>query len=761
MGEVYRAKDTRLGREVAVKVLPSSFSTDPDRLRRFEQEARAASSLNHPNILTVHDVGAQEGAPYVVSELLEGDTLRARLAGGPLPPRRALGYSLQIAQGLAAAHEKGIVHRDLKPENVFVTRDGRVKILDFGLAKLTRADEGSANRSNLPTESGGTDPGVVLGTLGYMSPEQVRGKPTDPRSDIFSFGAILYEMLSGRRAFHGDSAADTMSAILMKDPPELSATNREIPAGLDRIVRHCLEKDPEQRFHSAHDLAFDLEAASDISASSPVAATPRRLRLSRVGVVLVAAALLLASAAVVFWPRGKAIESLAVLPFVNANHDANVDYLSDGVTDGVINSLSQLPNLVVMSRDSVRGYRGRDISAQAAGRELKVQAVLKGSFDQRGNDLLVDAELVDVRNNGHLWGGQFHRRLAEMPAVQEEMARQISAKLRGGLSAQGNKPLTRRYTENPEAYQLYLRGRYLWEQRTEKTIQDGINYFDQAIALDPGYSLAYAGLADAYAVSTAYSFLPPADAVPKARAAAEKALEIEQDLAHPHATLGYVLGFHDWNWAAAEEEFKKALSIEPRYATAHLWYGLLLLSVKRTDEAIAEMSRGHEIDPFSGVILQNLSRSYLFSRQYDRAIEEGGKTPNVAFAHMRVAEAYAAKGMPGQAASEFQRAAELFGPLPSGLWATGQARAVEGRRAEALKAIEEMAALSTRRYVSPAYTAYVFMRLGEKDLTLEWLEKAMTDHSFELIFLPLHPVWDPLRTDPRFAAILRRLNLAP
>ncbi len=566
MGEVYRAKDPRLEREVAIKVLPSSFSQDPDRLRRFEQEAKAAGVLNHPNITAVYDVGSQDGAPYVVSELLEGETLRARLAGGAFTPRKALGHALQIAHGLAAAHEKGIVHRDLKPENIFVTRDGRVKILDFGLAKLTQPEDSTRPQTDLPTV--GSEPGVALGTLGYMSPEQVRGKPADPRSDIFSFGAILYEMLSGKRAFHGDSAADTMSAILKEDPPDLSATNRQIPPGLERIVRHCLEKNPEERFHSAHDLAFDLEALSDVSAPALAPGARPSARGLRIGAALVAALLVLAAASILLWPRGKAIESLAVLPFSNASADPNAEYLSDGITDALINSLSQLPNLTVMSRDSVSGYKKRDVGAQAAGHELKVQAVLKGKLLQRADGLVITAELVDVRKNSHLWGGQFNRKLSDIQAVQEEIAKQISSKIHGQLSGEEKKRLTKRYTENPEAYQLYLKGQFFWEKRTEEPLKKSIEYFNQAIEKDPGYALAYAGLADAYVVSSSYSFLAPRDAFPKARAAADKALEIEDDLARPHATLGFCLWSYDWNWKAAEDEFKKAISLDPRYAHA-------------------------------------------------------------------------------------------------------------------------------------------------------------------------------------------------
>src|SRR5438093_3912797 len=458
MGEVYRARDERLKRDVAIKVLPALFSADPDRLRRFEQEAQAAGSLNHPDILRIHDIGPPDGNLYLVSELLEGETLRDRLSSGGLSTRKALGYALQIAHGLAAAHEKGIVHRDLKPENLFVTEDGRVKILDFGLAKLTLPETGIAPATEALTETAGTEPGVVLGTVGYMSPEQVRGRRADARSDIFSFGAVLYEMLSGKRAFRGESPVETMSAILTKDPPDLSLTNRDISPGLERVVRHCLEKGPEQRFHSAHDLAFDPEALSDVSTPTPApsdrraAAKPRaRMLLWAAGVVALAAL-----AAAVLWmrPRAGTIDSLAVLPFVNAGGDPNAEDLSDGITESLIDRVWQIPGIGVVSRGSAFHYKGKDVSAKTVGRELGVAAVLTGRLVQRGDALSVRAELVNARDDTHLWGEQYNRRLSEILAVQEEIARDISGKIRQRLTGEEKKRLTKRYTENPDAYAL-------------------------------------------------------------------------------------------------------------------------------------------------------------------------------------------------------------------------------------------------------------------------------------------------------------------
>ncbi len=771
MGEVYRAKDPRLGREVAIKVLPASFSQDPDRLRRFEQEARATGLLNHPNILAIYDIGTHDGSPYVVSELLEGETLRSVVAGGRLSARKAIDYALQIAHGLAAAQEKGIVHRDLKPENLFVTKDGRLKILDFGLAKLTRPETGSAPMTEAPTETAGTEPGIVLGTVGYMSPEQVRGKPADARSDIFSFGAILYEMLSGKRAFHGDSAADTMSAILMKEPPELSQVSREIPSGLDRVVRHCLEKNPEQRFHSAHDLAFGLEALSDVSAPASAAQVLRpkpTWRVRPTWLIAGFAAVLVALVATSFLlrPRANAIDSLAVLPFTNASSDPNTEYLSDGITESLINSLSQLSSLTVMSRNSVFRYKGREIDAQAAGRELKVQAVLIGRVAQRFANVSISAELVDVRNNRQIWGDQFNRKLSDIQAVQEEIAREISGKLRQRLTGEEKKRLTKRYTENAEAYGLYLKGRYHWNKRTGEDLQKGIGYFQQAIEKDPTYALAYAGLADSYALLNEYAGLPSRETFPKAKAAALKALEIDDTLAQPHAALALVHLYFDWDFSSAEKEYRRAIELDPKYPTAHHWYSLYLSWLGRHEEAIAESERANELDPLSPIISIVRAVAFYYARQYDRAIEAARRTlelnkgfsPALLFLGLALEQ----KKMYPEAIAAFEEAVRLPGRSIEAVAPLGHAYAVSGRREEAMRLIEELKGRSERGY-EPLNIALVHAGLGQNDEAMRWLEKAYQARSAWLITLALKvgPRWDALRSDARFQDLLRRIGFPP
>ncbi len=769
MGEVYRAKDPRLGREVAIKVLPASFSQDPDRLRRFEQEARAASALNHPNILTIHDVGTHGGEPYVVSELLEGETLRERLGGSALSARKAVDYGIQTAEGLAAAHEKGIVHRDLKPENLFLTKDGRVKILDFGLAKLTRPEVPSGPQTEVPTATAGTEPGLVMGTVGYMSPEQVRGQAADHRSDIFAFGAILYEMLTGKRAFHRVSAADTMSAILKEDPPDLSQTNRDIPLGLERVVRHCLEKNPEQRFHSAHDLAFDLEALSDVSTPTPAAAGLRAMTRPRARILLWAAGLaaaLAALAAAVLWlrPGAGAIDSLAVLPFVNAGGDPNAEYLSDGITESLINSVSQIPGIKVVSRASAFHYKGKDVGARTVGRELGVRAVLTGRIVQRGDALSIRAELVDARDDTHLWGEQYNRRLSDILAVQEEIARDISGKLRQRLTGEEKKRLTKRYTENAEAYGLYLKGRYHWNKRTGEGIQKGIGYFQQAIEKDSTYALAYAGLADSYAILYAYAGLPSRETFPKAKAAALKALEIDNTLAQAHATLAFTHQLFDWDFSAAEKEYRRAIELDPKYPTAHQWYSDLLSELGQHERAIAEVERANELDPPSPIISVSRAGVFYNARQYDRAIEAARKTLELdkGFyrAHLHLGRTLEQKKMYPEAIAEFEEAVRLSGRPIEIVAALGHAYAVSGRREEAMRLIEELKGWSERGYDPLANIALVYAGLGQNDEAIEWLEKAYQARSAWLIFLALKvgPRWDALRSDARFQDLLRRIG---
>jgi serine/threonine-protein kinase len=762
MGEVYKARDKKLDRDVAVKVLPQSVATDPDTLARFEREAKAVAALSHPNILAIHDFGTHEGTVYAVTELLEGETLRGKLDAGPIAQKQAVDYALQVARGLSAAHGKGIVHRDLKPENLFVTRDGHLKILDFGLAKKVEA-VAPGKETSAPTGSGHTEPGTVMGTMGYMSPEQVKGFPVDHRSDIFSFGTILYELLSGKKAFKRDTNAETMATIMRDEPPELSESGRSISPALDHIVKHCLEKDRDHRFQSARDIAFALSETSGPAAVSGAQAARKRPRRGRLAIGLAVVAL----AAAALWLRpGKTIDSLAVLPFVNAGGDPNAEYLSDGITESLINSVSQIPGIKVVSRASAFHYKGKDVGARTVGRELGVAAVLTGRIVQRGDALSIRAELVDARDDTHLWGEEYNRRLSDILAVQEEIARDISGKLRQRLTGEEKKRLTRRYTGNAEAYGLYLKGRYHWNKRTGEDIQKGIGYFQQAIEKDPTYALAYAGLADSYAVLSEYTGLPSSETFPKAKAAASKALEIDDTLAQAHATLASTHQSFDWDFSSADKEYRRAIELDPKYPTAHHWYSLTLSVLGRHEQAIAEAERANELDPLSPIISSTRAFVFYDARQYDRAIEAARKTleldKGLGWTHVVLGLALEQKKMYPEAIAELGEAVRLSGRSIYAVAALGHAYAVSGRREEAMRLIEELKGWTERGYDPLANISLVYAGLGQNDEAMRELEKAYQARSAWLINLALKvdPRWDALRSDARFQDLLRRIGFS-
>jgi eukaryotic-like serine/threonine-protein kinase len=766
MGEVYRARDPRLGREVALKVLPATFSADADWLRRFEQEARAASALNHPNILTIHDIGTHGGSPYVVSELLEGETLRERLSGGALPARKAVDYAIQVAEGLAAAHEKGIVHRDLKPENLFVTRDGRVKILDFGLAKLTRSETPSGPQTEAPTAAPATEPGVVMGTVGYMSPEQVRGQATDHRSDLFAFGASLYEMLTGRRAFRGNSAVETMNAILKDEPPVISASRPGLSPALDRVVRRCLEKSPAERFQSASDLAFALK---DESVSGAVEVSPpvsgRRWRHTLWATACVAAVLL-----VFLYRKGRGpIDSLAVLPFANASADPETEYLSDGITESLINNLSQLTDLRVIARASVFRYKGKDQNPHEIARELGVRAVVTGRVTQRGDMLSIGAELVDTRSNRQLWGERYDRRFADVLTLQEEIAKQISENLRLRLTGEEQARLAKRATANPEAYQAYLKGFHHARKVNIRDLEKGMAYFRQALALDPNYAPAYAGLAYCYIVWLADWYIPAREAFPQGKEAALKAVALDASLAEAHTFLAMARLLYDYDWAGAEKEFRRAIELNPADAGAHQFYAVYLGALGRFETGMREIKLALELDPLSLETNFTLGMHFYFWRRYDDAIKQLRHTleldSNYFWAEMVLGQAYGQQGQFREATAAFERArrvsGEAGGAPPEILAGLIRGYALAGNRIAAMQVFEELKRLMNVRYVSRHDLAIVNLALGEKEQALDWLEKAYEDRNWWMPWIRVEPRFDPLRSDPRFAKLVRRVGLPP
>jgi len=819
MGEVYRARDAKLGREVAIKVLPAAFSQDADRLHRFEQEARTASALNHPNIITIYEIGQAEDVRYIVTEFIDGQTLRQQMKRARLGLSLALEVAAQTASALEAAHAAGIMHRDIKPENIMRRRDGLVKVLDFGLAKLIErqavgVDTGAPTAANLSTE-----PGTVMGTAQYMSPEQARGlDEVDARSDIFSLGIVLYEMITGRAPFEGPSVSDVIAAILTQEPPPLSRYAPEVPSELDRVVTKALEKDREERYQRIKDLLLDLkrlqqrlefeaeqarsrqpdatdetlvttsssgqaviETAGKSSASAAeVGAAPAPssaeylvsgIKQHKRSFAFALAVLLLAAVGFGYWffarpsANTSQIESIAVMPFQNASGNADVEYLSDGITESLINSLSQLSHLSVKARSSVFRYKGKEVEAQQVAAALSVQAILNGRVVQRGDDLTLYISLVDGRNGNQLWGEQYHRKLTDLVTLQNGIAREVSQKLRARLSSADEQKLAKTYTTNTEAYQLYLKGRYHAYKLTPPETQRGISYFQQAIKIDPSYALAYVGLADAYRSLPIAGEMPSTELLPKAKEAAQKAIGIDDTLAEAHAVLGFIIFWYDWNWNAAENQFKRALELNPNSADTHLAYAHLLSSTGRHAEALTEIKHSREIDPLN-VRTNALEGQYLtHAGRTDEALAVLQKTfelePNFWLAHLFASSAYIEKGMFAEAAAEARKARALSGVSTHPLAFLSYALAKLGKQAEARAVLEELLKLSKERYVSPYNIALVYNGLGERDETLAWLERAYEQRDARMTFLKVEPKWNNLRDDPRFQDLLRRVGLTP
>jgi serine/threonine protein kinase/Tfp pilus assembly protein PilF len=836
MGVVYKAEDTKLGRFVALKFLVGRPSADGQgsplqdaaALERFKREARAASALNHPNICTIHEIDEYEGQPFIAMELLKGETLKQRLVGAGLVPAlgrppgsplqmdELLELAIQIADGLDAAHAEGIIHRDIKPANIFVTARGQAKILDFGLAKLTVrasvsrriAQGGRGDASPLQDTPTGsvvgasgarpldeaerrsalqdtptasiepehlTSPGTALGTVAYMSPEQALGRELDARTDLFSFGVVLYEMATGRQAFSGTTSAAIFDGILHHAPTSPVRLNPECPAELERIINKALEKDRDIRYQHASDMRADLKRLKrDTDSGRPAMAAglreaalhPRARR--RMWLALGIGALILAglvgASLYLYSARGKPIDSIAVLPFANASNDPNTEYLSDGLTESLINSLSELPKLRVMSRNSVFRYKGRETDAQTAGRQLGVRAVLTGRVVQRGDNLTISTELVDTRDNSHLWGEQYNRRLADLLSLQEEIARQIAERLRLRLTGEEQKLLAKRPTENPEAYRLYLLGRYYAGRGTKEGFEKGIQYLNQAIASDPSYALAYDGLAYDYIIANEWT-LSPRDAMPKAKEAAKKALELDDTLAEAHASLAIVSDLYDWDWVAAESEFKRSIELKPNYALAHVWYGLYSVAIGRTNEAIAESERAVDLDPLSPETNAFLGCVLYFAHRYGQVIEQLRETtdldPNYWLAHGDLGVAYEQQGQFPEAIAELQKAIGLAGIIPEPTAWLARAYAVSGNRAEAQKLLDALKEPSKWTYLSPYNIAMVYAGLGEGDQALAWLERAYQERSYYMSWLKVDPGVDNLRSDPRFQDLVRRMNFPP
>jgi serine/threonine protein kinase len=787
MGEVYLAQDKRLNRKVALKVLPPDLINNRQRLLRFEQEAQAASALNHPNILTIHEIGVESNIHFIATEFIEGETLRKKLQTERLEIEETLNIATQVASALEAAHKSGIVHRDIKPENLMLRDDGLVKVLDFGLAKLTEKKEVTSTDTEAPTLAVmRTTPGAVIGTMAYMSPEQARGKEVDARTDIFSLGAVLYEMLTSRLPFAGETASDIIATILKVEPAPLDA---DTPLELQRIVRKSLQKNLDVRYQTAKDLLIDLKALkqeqdftaalersgtrtiTDQSAPTQDQSTHTISRVEFItsgikqhkGSFAVALlVLLLATVGFGYWyfmrrPIGVAqIESIAVLPFQNEAGNPDVEYLSDGMTESLITSLSQLPKLNVKARSTVFRYKGKEVEPQQVGSELNVQAILSGRVVQRGDDLTLYLALVDGRTGNQLWGEQYNRKLTNLVTLQNEIARDVANKLRTRLSGADEEKLAKKYTENVEAYQLYLKGRFYWNKRTPDALKRAVEYFNQAIALDPSYALAYAGLADAYVMKIDYRVLPSREAIPQAREAALKALSLDDGLAEAHASLGLILHWGDYDVAGAEREFKRAIELNPNYASAHQWYGSLLTSLGRTEEALVEHRRAVEIEPLSLVMNYTYASSLYFARRYDEAIAQAKKTleldTNSLATYFWLGSAFVSKGDYAQAVDAFAKSRELRGDPES----------AEVMRENFTKGGWQMflrGVLKDEATVDSPYTlAQVHILLGNKDEAFAQLNKSYDIREPDLMRLKVDPRLDALRDDPRFQDLLQRIG---
>lgn len=775
MGEIYLAQDTRLGRQVAVKFLPPSFREDSERLRRFQNEARAASALNHPNVATVYEIGVAESIAFIAMEYIEGVTLDQKINGRPLNTSEIVNISIQVADALDDAHSHGVVHRDIKTGNIMLTRRDQVKVLDFGLAKVSSID--NTELSDLVTAVK-TLPGLVMGTVQYMSPEQAVGQTIDARSDIWSFGVVLYEMATGRKPFLGDTTGGTIDKIRHSQPEAIARFNYEIPAELERIIRKCLEKNRENRYQSARELMIDLknlrrDLDSDAKVTTLVPVENKtnvrnRIPLLLAGVFILGALLVGAYYLTQREQRpaeltNTQINSVAVLPFkplVAGNRDETLEL---GMADTLITKLSNIRHIDVRPISAVRKYTGLEQDAIAAGREQEVDAVLDGVIQRAGNEVRVSVRFLRVNDGSQLWSGQFQENMTQIFTVQDSISERVASALALTLAGGERQQLTKHHTENAEAYELYLKGRFQMSRLTDDGFLKGRDYFQQAIILDQNYALAHAALADSYVVLGGWNVATPHETFPKARDAAVKALQLDPSLAEPHATLAMVSFAFDWEWNAAEQEFKRALDLNPNYPDAHQMYGYYLAAMKRFDEALAQMQRAKELDPASlsklagiGEILNYMGRTDEAKEQYEKCLE---MDPNSGFAHWSLGNVYLHKRMYDEAITQYQKAIPLSGTSPDEPSTLAYAYAKSGKRKQALETIGELIKDSKRRYVSWTLMAAIYAALGDHDEAFKSLQKAIEQRDGVLAFINIDPIFEDVRSDNRYAEVLKRVGL--
>jgi serine/threonine-protein kinase len=732
MGVVYRARDERLQRDVALKVISPGLIADDAARRRFRKEALALSQLSHGNIAVVHDFDSHEGTDFLVMEYIPGVTLDQRVASGPMPEPELARLAVQMAEGLAAAHGQGVVHRDLKPGNLRITPDGRLKVLDFGLARMLDAGSLSTTVS---------DAHPAAGTLAYMAPEVLGGQPASEGSDIYSLGIVLYEMATGRRPFKDESALALMYAVLNSTPPAPRSLNAAISARLDAIILRAIDRDPERRYARAADLLAELKtlaAAADPSSAAAHAAGEAGGR--------------------------ERIESLAVLPLENLSGDPAQEFFVDGMTEALIADLAKIGTLRVISRTSVMRFKGVRRPLPEIARELRVDAIMEGTVVRGGDRVRISAQLIDARTDTHLWAQSYERPMSDVLALQSEVARAVATEVQVKLSPQADARLGRAHRVDPEAHDAYLRGRYCWNRRGEEDLRRAVDYFRSAIDRDPAYALAYVGLADAYNLQGFFTYVAPKEAFPRARAAALKALEMDDGLAEAHVSLAYATFYHDWDWEAAEAGFRRAIAMNPNYSVGHQWYMNLLSAQGRFDEALREALKTRELDPLSIITSAAIVWCYYYMRdperasaQIDAAIEMDPKWP---IGYLWSAWVHQLAGRHDEAVGELEKAVALSGGVPLMRAFLAHGLAAAGRREEAATTADAVLELSATRYVSPYVIALVWAALGDKDRAFAWLEKALDDRAHWLVFLDVDPRLDPLRSDSRFAGLRRRVGPA-
>jgi TolB-like protein/predicted Ser/Thr protein kinase len=745
MGEVYLGEDLRLGRKVALKLLAPEMAASPERRARFEREAKAVAALNHPNIVTIYSIEEAEDRHFITMELVEGRTLRELIPRpGGITLQTFLELSVPIADALHAAHQSGITHRDLKPSNIMVTTEGKVKILDFGLAKVNVEARSSAGDDSATLAL--TREGAVLGTVAYMSPEQLQAKPADPRSDIFSLGVVLYEMATSRRPFAGDTWADVVSSIIKDVPVPPSQLNPAFPPALDRIVGRCLEKDPEQRYQSALDVRVDLEGMRNTQGTGGLdSATLYQLG----GAVR----------------RPHPQPSIAVLPFTDMSPERDQQYFCDGIAEELINALTKVRGLRVASRTAAFALKGREQDLRRIRQALGVASLLEGSVRKAGNRLRVTVRLVDLDDGYDIWSERYDRDSGDIFAVQDEISLAIIEKLKVARAISDEGKLTKRYTENAEAYNLYLKGRFYWNRRYRGGMQKGMKHFQEAIDVDPSFALPYVGLADSYALLAFYNYLSPAQGFPKAKAAAGRALELDDTLAAAHTSLGLAATFFDWDWAEAERRFARALDLNPAYGTAHFWYGFHLLVTGRKPASLDALARAREAEPLSTMIQAVSSYVLYFNRQPEAGLEEALKTleadPGFGLGYVFLGFNYVQKGHFEEAVSAWQEAIRLLEGLSTAeaMLAYSQARA--GQITAATELFDKLKAETSTRYVTPYYLAAACLALERTDEAFEWLDRCHAERNNFLAFVNVDPLFDELRGDVRLAALTRKMGLPP